>query len=65
MPALSRVTYWLGWVSLVVAFIVRATLNGASSRLVDKGVLPRNFFELSLLLFVISIASLLYARESR
>ena len=65
MSGLSRVTYWLGWVCLVVAFVVRATLNGASSRLVDKGVLPRNFFELSMLLFIISIATLLLARESR
>ncbi len=65
MAALARVTYWVGWVCLIVAFIVRATLNGVGSRLADRGVLPRNFFELSMLLFVISIASLLLARESR
>jgi hypothetical protein len=52
-----RIMYWIGWFFLVCAFIQRATMEGMGARLLERGVMPRNFFELSLLAFVISIAS--------
>ncbi len=58
----ARITYWLGWVFLVFAFIQRATLAGMGGRLLEKNVMPRNFFELSLLFFVISIATALHCK---
>jgi hypothetical protein len=57
--AAMRATYFLGWLFLIIAVIERAMLSSASvSRMaLERNVLPRNFIELSLLFFVIAIAS--------
>ncbi len=64
MRGLVRLTYWLGWVFLVAAVIARILLyTSMKDRMIDTSVLPRNFFELSFLLFVISIASILIEQQ--
>jgi len=56
---MTRTAYLLGWVFLALAVIERIamTSRGFLDLAVQRNVLPRNFFELSLLFFVIAIAS--------
>ena len=54
-----RALYILGWVFFALAVIERILLLSPNITVmaVQHNVLPRNFFELSLLFFVISIAT--------
>ena len=54
-----RTTYILGWVFFIVACVERVAMmsEGVTRMAVERNVLPRNFFELSLLFFVAAIAS--------
>ena len=54
-----RMTYMLGWIFFILACVERVAMMSASiSRMaLEQNVLPRNFFELSLLFFVAAIAS--------
>jgi len=54
-----RALYILGWVFFALAVVERILLISSNIRLmaIEQNVLPRNFFELSLLFFVISIAT--------
>jgi hypothetical protein len=54
-----RVLYNLGWVFFALAVVERILLlsPNIASMAMQHNVLPRNFFELSLLFFVISIAT--------
>ena len=56
---MARATYFLGWLFLIIGFVERGLMisNNMSRMAVERNVLPRNFIELSLLFFVISIAS--------
>jgi preprotein translocase subunit SecG len=64
MQGLGRLTYWLGWVFLALAVFARILVyTSLRDRLVDSGVLPRNFFELAFIFFVISIASSLMEQQ--
>ena len=54
-----RTTYILGWIFFILACVERiAIMSESVGRMaVERNVLPRNFFELSLLFFVAAIAS--------
>ena len=54
-----RALYILGWVFFALAAIERVLIISLSLRLIaiQQNILPRNFFELSLLFFVMSIAA--------
>jgi hypothetical protein len=54
-----RTTYILAWIFFILACVERAAMISANiNRMaLEKNVLPRNFFELSLLFFVAAIAS--------
>ena len=54
-----RVTYWGGWVSAAVALLYRFLVMtaGAGPFAVQVGVLPYHFWQMSFLLFIISIAT--------
>jgi len=56
----ARTTYTLGWAFFAVALIERGIITasqGMAETMRQRGVLPFNFLELSLLFFVISIAA--------
>lgn len=56
----ARATYGLGWLLLVVALLERVLINfsaGIADLAKQHWILPYNFLELSLLFFVISLAS--------
>ncbi len=64
MEGLVGVTYWLGWVFLVLAVIARIlAYTSLVDRMVALGVLPRNFFELAFLFFVACIAGSMVHRQ--
>jgi hypothetical protein len=66
MAGIARLTYWLGWVSLVVALVSRVLLNtSVREHMVNMNVLPRNFVQLTLIFFVASIASYTASRSSQ
>ena len=59
MNAIAKRAYALGWLFFIIAVIERLLLANESVHAFGTmhNVLPRNFFELSLLFFVITIAS--------
>ena len=64
MQGLVRLTYWLGWVFLGLAVVARVlTYTSLLERMIDWNVLPRNFFELAFLSFLVSIASSFMERQ--
>ncbi len=66
MDSLVRLTYWAGWISVVVAFLYKLliavdVINGVAAA--ELNVLPRHFWQLSFLLFLICIASEVQSRK--
>jgi len=59
LQLVGRVTYYLGWIALVCGGLVH--VNIARSLFLAVGLPQRNLFELSLVSFVICIASALRA----
>jgi hypothetical protein len=59
LQLMGRVSYYLGWVSLLLAGLVQVNL--LRSLFLALGVNKRNLFELSVILFVICMASELRA----
>ncbi len=59
MNAIAKRTYALGWLFLIVGLIERALIMKESFLMMAwaNHVLPHNFLELSLLFFLITIAS--------
>ncbi len=63
----ARILYFLGWAAAIVAFVYKAlTLTSVGLRVaVATGIVPRQFMQASLLLFVISIAEAVYTWAGR
>jgi hypothetical protein len=58
----GRVTYYLGWIALLLGGVTH--FNIATRQFVAMGLSQRNLLELSVVCFVICIASELRARDS-
>lgn len=59
LQLVGRVTYYLGWITLLCGGLVH--LNVARSLFVSVNLTKRNLFEVSVMLFVICMASQLRA----
>jgi hypothetical protein len=59
LQLVGRVTYYLGWITLLCGGLVH--LNVARSLFVSISLTKRNLFEVSVMLFVICMASQLRA----
>jgi hypothetical protein len=59
LQLVGRVTYYLGWITLLCGGLVH--LNIARSLFVSMSLTKRNLFEISVMLFVICMASQLRA----
>ena len=58
MRMIAAVTYAIGWISIVVGVVYRLWLyHGKVVSIGSANILPRNLLQLSLLAFVIAIAS--------
>jgi hypothetical protein len=58
MRMIAAITYAIGWISIVVGVIYRFWLyHGNVARIGSANILPHNLMQLSLLAFVIAIAS--------
>jgi len=65
MSGLTRITYWLGWLFLVLSVIARvATYTALSQQMVYLGLLPRNFLQLSFLFFIVATATAVVSRKA-
>ncbi len=64
--SLVRLTYRLGWLFLLAAVVFRALMLTSTGYEVLRAttVLPHNFFELSVLSFLICLATEAYGRAS-
>jgi len=58
---IGRITYYLGWISLLCGGLVQ--LNIATALFVGMHLAKRNLLEISMMCFVICIASELRARD--
>ncbi len=66
MTGMAKLTYWLGWLSLVLAIIGRILLmTGLHDHMTEAQVLPRNFVQLTVVFFLASIASYTCNRLSK
>ena len=68
MDSIARITYAVGWISLAVAIVYRVLLlSSAGDTLfsISRGLVPRSFLGLSVLLFLACIASDLRARATK
>lgn len=66
MKGMVQNSYRLGWVLLVLALVTRVLVYfDLGWRLVAIKVVPRNLLELSVVLFVICIASEAYGRATQ
>ena len=61
LQLIGRVTYYVGWIALVCGGLVH--LNVAQGLFLAMKLTQRNLFELSVICFVICIASELRARD--
>jgi hypothetical protein len=59
---IGRVTYYVGWITLLCGGLVH--LNIATSLFLAMRMTQRNLFEISVMSFLICVASELRARES-
>ncbi len=60
MQGIARLTYWLGWICLVLAVIGRILVyTSLRERMIDAGILPHNALQLAFLFFVAAIATVL------
>jgi hypothetical protein len=58
MRWIAAITYTIGWISIVVGVIYRLWLyHGKAASIGSANILPHNLLQLSLLAFVIAIAS--------
>jgi hypothetical protein len=62
LQLVGRVTYYVGWISLLSGGLVH--LNVARALFLGLSLTQRNLFEVSIVCFLISIASELRSRES-
>ena len=62
---MARISYMLGWILLVLALVARVLVYfDLGWRLVAIKVVPRNLLELSVVFFVVCIASEVYGRAA-
>jgi hypothetical protein len=61
LQLIGRVTYYLGWISLICGTLVH--FNIARSLFLTINVSKRNLFELGMACFLVCIASQIRARE--
>jgi hypothetical protein len=57
MRSIAAITYATGWISLVAGVIYRVWLYHTKASVGSANILPHNLLQLSLLAFVIAIAS--------
>ena len=62
LQLIGRITYYVGWITLLCGGLLQ--LNMARSLFLAIGVSKRNLFEVSVMCFVICIASELRSRDS-